>query len=116
MTQLLTIGGSALPNPDEYRAEQTPIGHFVRNAEGSMVGDLLGTKARLSVTYSALSAGDYANLAAALAPVFVRARWHDPAAGGFNESDMRASGLSGRCLTRSDGCWWSRVSFTLEER
>jgi hypothetical protein len=112
---LITIGGETLPDPDEYRLDTETLGEITRNAEGGLVGDITGVKAKVTASWNAMADADYRRLRAAAAGIFAMAELYDPSSGGFLPMDVSVSGVTGRMITRASGVWW-KAGLTLEER
>jgi hypothetical protein len=112
---LITIDGEPLPDPDEYRLDAETLGGITRNAEGGLVGDIIGVKAKITAAWNAMAEADYRRLIAAAEGIFARAELYDPSSGGLVPLDVSVSGVSGRMVTRASGVWW-KAGLTLEER
>lgn len=117
MEALITINGVPYPDPDSYKPGIEPLGEWERNANGVLVGDLIGYKMKLTLTWGMLDGEKFQQLLAAQNPFFVTVRYFDPRVNGYSEGEFYASPRSGDMALRTPTqTWWKGVAFNLIER
>jgi len=118
MDALITVNGTAFPDPVQYDPSVEPIGNWDRNAKGYLVGDLVGYKAKLTLAWEFLTGVQFKMLINAVAPFFVTVKYWDAAEDGYSIKQFYASARSGKlALRRPDGSTvWKGCAFNLIER
>lgn len=118
MEALITVNGIPYPDPVSYKPDLEPLGTWERNANGLLVGDLIGYKVKLNLGWGMLSGELYSTLLAAVNPFFVAVRYLDPRTNGYSVGEFYASPRSGTLALRDEAGvnWWKDVAFNLIER
>ena len=111
----LSIGGQVVVCPDSYEISRETVGEFVRNAAGSLVGDVVAVKRVLEVGWKVMSAGDYGRLVEAASPIFVEVNFVGENGEGAS-CVMRATPGRGRIVAAGGRLWWKDVSCSFVER
>lgn len=75
---LLTVGGVALPTPNEFSVGVMDISKAERNASGKMIIERIAVKRKLFITYGYLTQGDAAKVLRAVAPTYYTVTYYDP--------------------------------------
>lgn len=114
---ILKINGIELPDPTDYKVDVEPVGHFERNANGYLVGDLIGVKTKISCAWAMLSDVYFEEILAAAAPYFVNVTYLDPQINGLVTKEMILSPQSASlAVCRAEEKWWANVSVAFTER
>lgn len=117
MKALITIDGIEYPDPDSYKPSIEPLGEWERNANGKLVGDLIGYKAKLTLTWGMLDGEKFQALLNAQNPFFVTVKYFDPRVNDYTTGEFYASPRSGEMALRTETqTWWRGVAFNLIER
>lgn len=80
---MLKINGLTMPEPKQLSVSLEKIwsSNTGRSANGTMVGDLIGTKYKLEIQWAALTAAQAASINAAVKGAFFSVTFIDPATG-----------------------------------
>jgi len=114
---LMVIDGVEFPQPTEFSVEVEPIGRFERNANGNMVGDLIGTKMNLGCEWVLIEDEYFRKILNAVKPHFVKVRFLDPHTGQDVEKEMFLSPRNGSLAFEENGRkWWRNVKVAFLER
>ena len=111
----ISVGGKVLPAPDVYNIGQETVGSFERNANGNMVGDLVATKATLTVGWQMLDDAAYKAILKHVAPYFVEVEYFEPE-GGRVVKQMFARPDGAKVALDGGGLWWRDVRCVFVER
>ncbi|WEK53317.1 MAG: hypothetical protein P0Y55_12040 [Candidatus Cohnella colombiensis] len=75
---LLKINGVDMPSPSAMTPGEADLGKWERNARGSMIGELIATKAKFELSWSFLTAVQLSKLLIAVKPLFFNVTYIDP--------------------------------------
>ena len=114
---LLKINGTTFPNPTSFDVEVEPIGRFERNANGNMVGDLIGTKVKLGCEWALLEDEFFRQIFNAVKSHFVGVEFADPHTGQVVEKEMFLTPRAGSlAFEQGNKKWWRGVKLVFVER
>lgn len=118
MQPLITVNGVPFPEPVTYAPQLEALGSWERNANGELVGDLVGYKMKLKVTWGLLEGNKFRLLLSAVDPFFVTVQYLDPRTGGMGTGQFYAGSRSGRLALRDKNGvnYWADAAFNLIER
>ena len=114
---ILEVNDIELPAPTGYKVDFEPFGEFERNANGYMVGDLIGEKRKLNCTWELLDGEFYQLLLSARSPFFGKARFFNPDTNRFETMEMYTSPISATLkIYTQQKQMWSNVTMNIIER
>ena len=117
MEALIMINGVEYPDPISYKPSIEPLGEWERNANGTLVGDLIAYKMKLQLSWGMLEGEKFQALLQAQNPFFVTVTYWDPRVNGYNTGEFYASPQSGELALRTGTkTFWKGVAFNLIER
>ena len=99
---MVTINGIELPGLKKYKVDTEPIGHFERNSNGRMVGDLIAIKTKLNCTWEALEGRHADMIRAAVRPFYMSVTYLD-LDGTYSTKDMYTSPQASELAFVRDG-------------
>jgi len=110
---MIKVFGEEFPEITNYKVEYEPIGEFVRNANGNLIGDLIAFKAKVSCKWDMLEDRFYKIILKHTKPYLVDVEYYDPEIGGMKTAKMYASPASAQIAMKSKGegrIWWKNVA------
>lgn len=114
---LLLINGVGMPEPASLVVSEEDIGKWERNANATMIGEIIATKAKIELSWSYLSAADLSKLLTAIKPTFFNATYTDPVANALRTSTFYKGGRSMPVMDCINGVIrYKDVKFNLIER
>ena len=114
---LLRVNGVEFPEPTAFDVQVEPIGRFERNANGNMVGDLIGMKIKLGCEWALISDEFFGLIVNLVKPHFVVVGFDDPHTGQAIEKEMFLVPWSGSLAFEDMGRkWWKGVKVSFVER
>jgi len=114
-----TLNGKSLPVPTGYKVDFEPFGEFSRNANGYLIGDLIGEKRKLNCTWQQLNGENYQLLLSARAPFFGEVTFYNPDSGNFETMEMYTSPVSATLKQYNQNqskTLWGSVTMNIIER
>ncbi|WP_235886037.1 DUF6711 family protein [Paenibacillus cymbidii] len=75
---VLIINGVDMPTPSAMTPGEEDIGKWDRNARGTMIGEIVATKAKFELSWSFLTAEQLSQLLNAIKPTFFNVTYTDP--------------------------------------
>lgn len=74
----MIINGVAMPDPSTMIPSEQDIGKWERNARGSMIGEIIATKAKIELAWKYLTPEQLSTLLTAIKPTFFNVTYTDP--------------------------------------
>lgn len=122
MTALLTVGGTALPEPSEYEALTSTIVDSARNTAGYVIGSVIRSDvAKVTVSWRYLTAAQWAGVLSLFTNNFYNdVRFFNQATGAYETRTMyvgdRQSGMWRRDPVTGEVLGWTDCKLALVER
>jgi len=114
---MLRVNDVVFPEPTGFAFAVEPIGRFERNANGGLVGDLIGEKTVIDCEWAMLMDGEFRKVLDAVRPHFAGVEYSDPHTGEVIRREMFISPRGGELALESDGKrWWKGVKLRFTER
>ncbi len=87
---LLTIGGVAMPTPNEMSVGYMDTSKAERNARGNLIIERINTKRKLTISYSYIEQDDAKTLLNAVSPTYFNVTFLNPITNTFVTASMYA--------------------------
>jgi hypothetical protein len=114
---LLKINGVEMPTPSSMVPGEEDIGKWERNARGTMIGEIITTKAKLELAWSFLAAEQLQQLLIAIKPQFFNVTYTDPVTNALRTALFYKGGRSMPIMDYINGVLrYKDVKFNLIER
>ena len=118
---LVTINGNAItPEPTTYEVQISDITEASRNANGSLIAELIATKMKIDLSFAYLTKAQYTAILGYFSSFFVTVVYHDPRTGSTTSATMYVGNRTTGAFKYDSGLneivGWKDVKFSLIEK